>query len=261
MARHRQLSRSIVILLGAFLLGPLAAEAQRSAMPSAARVSAVHTHTASAGIATTTRSGGRTSTVPRWRVHSRGSRSDIISSGALNPFSFNGAAGVGFADSGLSNEDLGIKAAIDPATQWRLYEARRYLRSQGLSGGGYFLLDGGAYYAIPSDSDDSDQAAQDQQPQSQQPIIVQAPQSEQSDEGAPQAEQEEASESLPDVGQFVLVLRNGTEIEAVAFTRMNDRIVYITEDGSRRTVALGDLNSDETERVNQERGTPLQLPM
>jgi hypothetical protein len=66
---------------------------------------------------------------------------------------------------------------------------------------------------------------------------------------------------LPDVGQFTLVLRNGSQIQAVAFTRSNDKIVYITVEGSRRTIAVADLDSDATLRVNQERGTPLQFPM
>ena len=64
---------------------------------------------------------------------------------------------------------------------------------------------------------------------------------------------------LPDVGQFVLVLRDGTQIQAVAFTRQNDRIVYITTDGRRRSVAIGDLDTAATRGLNDERGTPLQL--
>ena len=66
---------------------------------------------------------------------------------------------------------------------------------------------------------------------------------------------------MPDVGQFILVLRNGTRIQAVAFTSSNGNIVYITADGSRRTIALADLDSETTMRVNEERGTPLQLPL
>jgi hypothetical protein len=42
---------------------------------------------------------------------------------------------------------------------------------------------------------------------------------------------------------------------------MNDQIVYITADGSRRTIAAADLDSDATVRINEERGTPLQLPL
>jgi len=69
------------------------------------------------------------------------------------------------------------------------------------------------------------------------------------------------SASLPDIGQFTLVLQNGAQLQAVAFTRMNDRIVYITADGSRRTIAIADLNPDATVQVNEERGTPLQFPL
>jgi hypothetical protein len=71
----------------------------------------------------------------------------------------------------------------------------------------------------------------------------------------------EQSESLPDEGEFTLILRSGQEIEAVAFTRVDDRIVYITLGGGRRTVALRELDVDATVRLNQERGTPLQIPL
>jgi len=56
-------------------------------------------------------------------------------------------------------------------------------------------------------------------------------------------------------------LRSGQEIEAVAFTRVNDRIVYITLNGGRRTVAVREVDIDATVRLNQERGTPLQMPL
>ena len=71
----------------------------------------------------------------------------------------------------------------------------------------------------------------------------------------------EQSESLPDEGEFTLILRSGQEIEAVAFTRVDDRIVYITLGGGRRTVTLRELDVDATVRLNQERGTPLQIPL
>jgi len=71
--------------------------------------------------------------------------------------------------------------------------------------------------------------------------------------------QEEAS--LPDEGQFTLVLNDGSRIDAVAFTHSNDTIVYITTDGGRRTIAANEVDSDSTLRVNQERGTPLQSPL
>jgi hypothetical protein len=80
------------------------------------------------------------------------------------------------------------------------------------------------------------------------------------DSAASQSVAQEES-SLPDEGQFTLVLNDGSRIDAVAFTHLNDTIVYITTDGGRRTIAANEVDSDSTLRVNQERGTPLQSPL
>lgn len=68
-------------------------------------------------------------------------------------------------------------------------------------------------------------------------------------------------EPLPDAGEFILVLRDGTRLSAVAFTRQKDQIVYITHDGSRRSLPVSDLDPDSTRRQNEERGTILQLSL
>jgi hypothetical protein len=168
----------------------------------------------------------------------------------------NSTPGFGFNNANL--DDLGIKAAIDPETQWRLAFAQRFLRDRGFGGffGGGYILDGGGYYTVPEEpSSEPAAAAPAPQPQI---IVVQAPGTDQQAAApAPQAEQP----PLPDVGQFTLVLRDGTRIEAVAFTHKSDTIVYITTDGSRRTLAVADLDSAATQRVNQERGTPLNLSL
>jgi hypothetical protein len=162
----------------------------------------------------------------------------------------------------IATQDIGTEAAIDPATQWRLAIAERVARSTGgFAGGGYYLLDGGGAYAYPYSAEPSEaESPSPQQQQQQQPqviVVQQAP---------AQATQSSAAETspeppLPDAGQFTLVLHNGSQIEAVAFTQMKDRIVYITRDGSRRSLALSDLDADATVRLNQERGTPLQLSL
>jgi hypothetical protein len=195
------------------------------------------------------------------------------------------AYGFDFEHLNAINRDLEMKAFIDPATQMRIATAERRLRHspRAGTGSGFYVLDGGGAYAIPDDSSGDvnvdqgeaagqaqqgdDQAAQGQQAQgtrrAQQPIIIiQQPSAEQpagESNGAPEAQEEAAS--LRDVGQFTLVTRDGMEIEAVAFTRVKDKLVYITSEGARYTLALRDLDSDETVRVNQERGTPLQLPL
>lgn len=237
-------------------------QAQRVAVTAAPRVSSVRTRSLSTGIVTAARAGSRISTAPASHARSRVAPNGFFSGGGsfglFNPI---GAPGFGLAGSELLNQDWAIKAAIDPATQWRLFEAQRYLRNAGFAGSGFYLLDGGGYYEVPPESSEAEQPPQ--QPQPQQPIvIVQAPQAGQPAEASAPPEPEETSAPLPeDVGQFVLVLRNGTQIQAVAFTRANDHIVYITADGFRRTLALADVDTQSTVRINEERGTPLQLPL
>jgi hypothetical protein len=143
------------------------------------------------------------------------------------------------------------------STQMRLAAARRFQRGpRGFGyGSGFYLLDGGYYY-LPADTDDSGAAPPEQAQQPQVIVLQQAPPAEAAEQPAAAPEE---SEPLPDVGQFTLVLRNGSQIQAVAFTRSNGNIVYITTEGGRRTIALADLDTDATTRINQERGTPIQL--
>jgi hypothetical protein len=63
-----------------------------------------------------------------------------------------------------------------------------------------------------------------------------------------------------DVGEFVLVRRDGGQVLAVAFTLQNGRVSYVTRDGVRRSVALSSLDLDATRNENEERGTTLRLP-
>jgi hypothetical protein len=160
------------------------------------------------------------------------------------------------------NSDLNLKAAIDPATQLALSQAVRYGCGGVGLGGGYILWDGGGY-AIP-------QGEQVQESPAAQPqvIVVQVPAAaEPSANKSPlpvpvQAqEQQEAAPALPDIGQFVLVARDGTQVQASAFTRSNDEIVYITPDGLRHTMPVSDLDTGATLRLNSERGSQLQLSL
>jgi len=245
------------------LLGAAAAQGQHAAMATAPHVTAVHARPVSATAATTAHISSRSSAAASARSHSRVSSNDFFGSGSLGLFNPIGAPdfGFGLGTFGLANQDWAIKAAIDPATQWRLFEAQKYLRNAGFAGSGFYLLEGGAYYEVPLDASDTDQAPQ-QQAQPQQPIvIVQAPQNGQPTEASAPPEAQEASAPPEEVGQFILVLRNGTQIQAVAFTRANDRIVYITADGFRRTLALADVDTQSTIRINEERGTPVELPL
>ena len=193
----------------------------------------------------------------------------------LNPFP---SDGFDFAHLAALHKDDDIKALIDPATQAKLALAERRMRRKPKTANGFIFLDGGGAYVLPVEpgvdlNADADAQAAQQQGQDQgqsQGQNGQVSTQERAPRDSQQLEQLEAnnerialeqSESLPDEGEFTLILRSGQEIEAVAFTRVDDRIVYITLGGGRRTVALRELDVDATVRLNQERGTPLQIPL
>ncbi len=164
--------------------------------------------------------------------------------------------GFSYAHLGAIDSDLDIKAVIDPETEWRVAVAERVLRDTGGYGTpGYYLMDGGGEYVVPEPA--SDQVT----PQSQQPpqiIVLQQPAQKSVDESAPAAASQPAA-PIPDVSNFTLVLHTGKKIQAIAVTRSGDRIVYISADGARHTIAASQLDQMATERVNQDRGTQLTL--
>lgn len=256
-----------VILFVVSSVGASVTQAQRTARSVSARPVARARPATPHVVSTRASAGNRSVPLVRNRVHFNTASNNFETSDGspislqdlLNPVP---PPGFDYQFLSVMNQDLAIKALIDPATELKLAVAERLLRDgRRSSGSGFYLLDGGGAYAVPDDSTsvDSGQPQQSDQPAQQpQVIVVQAPPASQQSSEQPAAED---SAPLPDVGQFTLVLQNGTQLQAVAFTRINDRIVYITADGSRRTIAIADLNSDATVRVNEERGTPLQLPL
>ncbi|HKS82370.1 MAG TPA: hypothetical protein VJR23_12775 [Candidatus Acidoferrales bacterium] len=139
--------------------------------------------------------------------------------------------------------------------------------------GFYFLTGGGSYY-LPS-GDDSPGYDESGAPQTDdnsqadaQPADANSTDNTDQANDQPSDQDQSAGDAappeptpLPDEGQFTLVLRDGTVIQAVAFTHANGQIIYITTDGLRLTFADSLLDQDATARINLERGTALQLPL
>lgn len=151
--------------------------------------------------------------------------------------------------------NLAEKALIDPATQAELALAERFNRGVGESA--FFLSGYGGEAPVSYDSPEA-------QPQpAPQIIIVQppatAPVGQASGQAAPRAEQEAAPAPLPEASDFLLVLKNGAMVSAVAFTRQGDQLVYVTKEGNRRTMSVSGIDTDATSKVNEARGTPLKL--
>lgn len=161
--------------------------------------------------------------------------------------------GFDYANYGALNSTLGVRALIDPVTQQEIALALR-LRGFGVGTGyypGYYLPYGGAPIVMETPSVAAAPAT-DTAPQQQQPIIV----------VTPPAPAQAAAEQTPlqDPGEFVLVERDGRLLFAVAFTSADGRVVYVTKDGMRRSIPLSQIDVDATLRMNEERGTSVQLP-
>jgi hypothetical protein len=77
----------------------------------------------------------------------------------------------------------------------------------------------------------------------------------------PERQEAEQQEPMPDVGTLTLVLRDGSRLDVIAFTMTQGQVIYITPEGRRLSIAAEIFDADATQRVNQEQGTPMQLPL
>jgi hypothetical protein len=167
--------------------------------------------------------------------------------------------GLGFDYTHLAavNGNLGVMALIDPVTQGEIALA---LRLRGVNAGVSPLFYSGYGYGgapivmgTPMAAPVEDAPAPQQQ---QAPIVVVVPAAAQQAAAVMAAEQT----PLPDPGEFVLVQRDGRLLFAVAFTAEPGRVVYVTKEGLRRSIALDQLDVDTTMRMNEERGSSIQIP-
>ena len=252
------------IALLAFIISP-AAQAQRGGSVGGAHAGA-QTRFASSPrsghVFTNVRLNSHTSPSGRRSGFSSGSRVSLYgpnSSLSRNTLPAFGGSGFDCENLGCSSgSNLGVEALINPSTAANLALAARFHRIGNLTGA-YLLTGYGGGYPVAYDEPEADNQDQGPAPAQQQPqiIVIQQP--------APAARPAEAESApaaeapLPDVGDFTLLLKNGGEISAVAFTRRNDQLVYITREGNRRTVRVADIDVAATTKLNEDRGTPLKL--
>jgi hypothetical protein len=64
----------------------------------------------------------------------------------------------------------------------------------------------------------------------------------------------------PELGQLILVRRDGQVLLAVAFTTNRGQLTYITRDGTRRSFPVSELDKDATRQMNEANGTSVSLP-
>jgi hypothetical protein len=223
----------------------------------AARASAISTGTAAMGLQTSRQ--GRVIQI---------SPSGQIASGfdpIANSISFDstsGVPGLGF--------DFPHLAAISRAL--RNNSSPRF-EHHGHRGPGSFvpiLFGGYPYYPYYDNSlgygQTEQEAVQPSQPQPQ-IIVIQLPapaqQSADSERdtgnlSAPVTESQ-AAVPIPDVGDFILVRRDGRILFASVFSVVGAQLQYVTPEGIRHTVAMSDLDADATQQMNEARGTTVQI--
>jgi hypothetical protein len=159
--------------------------------------------------------------------------------------------GFDFTHLAAVTRDLEVRALIDPVTQLRLAQAERLLRETPATSAVFPLFGPQAPVVLLQ--------------QAPPVIVIQQPAPVVQTPPAPEAEAPPAAAPapppapVPDIGEFILVLRDGSQISAVAFSRQGDRIIYITREGARRTLPLASLDGDATARANEEHGTFVQL--
>jgi len=66
--------------------------------------------------------------------------------------------------------------------------------------------------------------------------------------------------SVPDVGQLILVRKDGQVVLVDAFTVSGDRLIYVTREGARRSFPLAELDKETTRQMNDANGTIVALP-
>ena len=129
------------------------------------------------------------------------------------------------------------------------------------------LFGGYPYYYDDLGYDQPDQqSVQPTQPQSQiiviqQPVPTQQTADSANDAGNPSASTSETQAALPvpDVGDFILVRKDGRILFASVYSIVGTQMQYVTPDGIRRTIAMSDLDADATLQMNEARGTTVQI--
>jgi hypothetical protein len=172
--------------------------------------------------------------------------------------SANGVPGLGFDYPHLAAISGGLRNNM--SGNFRRGTHRRQTPFAGVLLGGY------PYYYGDYYGDSPDYA----QPQQQQPqvIVVQqpaptAPEQQYAESGndpaVPAAISPGPASSVRDVGEFILVRRDGRILFASAFSITGDQLRYITPEGIRRSVPMAEMDSDATQQMNEARGTTVQL--
>ena len=160
------------------------------------------------------------------------------------------------------NRNLETRALIDPLTQLRLAQARQVRRETPAAA---FVP---AFFPVsPVIVVQSPPPVIVLQTSGQESVDVPAMRAQRvgvaAREAAPEPEAPALKPAEPHriVEPFVFVRKDGGELFAVGYSVQQGRVVYVTPEGLRRSVALAELDREATARKNEDRGAEVKLPI
>jgi hypothetical protein len=118
------------------------------------------------------------------------------------------------------------------------------------------------YYPFDSEIPDYYNEAE-QQPQFIAPPVqpqLAAPPPMEGNQGASSSVPQVPAPPPPELGQLILVRRDGQVLLAVAFTTLRGQLTYITREGTRRSFPVSELDKTATREMNDANGTSVALP-
>lgn len=175
-----------------------------------------------------------------------------------NSISFDGVPGLGF--------DYPHLAAISGAL--RNNPSSHFGHNQHRGQGSFVpILFGGYPYYDDFGYEQPEQQPAQQSPPQPQIIVIQQPvpaqQGGDTERGAGNLSaalsESPAPAPVSDVGDFILVRRDGRILFASVFSVVGTQLQYVTPEGIRRTLAMADLDAAATQQMNEARGTSLQI--
>ena len=161
--------------------------------------------------------------------------------------------GFDFTHHAAVNRNLGVRAIIDPATQHQLALARAIRREAPVfptvlpivlntNVNQIFITTPPPVVIV------------------QQPAAVEVPAEHAERREAVRIEPPPAPQPVAELGELVLIRKDGRTVFAVACSVVKGHLVYVTREGFRRSFPLAELDADATLQMNEERGTSLRLP-
>jgi len=122
---------------------------------------------------------------------------------------------------------------------------------------------GGVYVPIPYYADSGvpqEEQTNGQEEARNQPVDANALEPEPGSPFAPATRSNGSNVINESLAEFVFVERDGSRLYAVAYSFQNDKLHYVTKEGTRRSVALDLLDFDATQKLNEDLGNTVNLP-